>query len=270
MTTIDAYRGWQDDLYQLDATLNLRLGGVSAPANVPVCFVRRHPSSLHMRLVFLVLAALLSGHVSAASTCFGTTSAGRLESACNLPRTGKNFSTYSSILRAAGRTYLHCDVHKVMLDAYSSLETSNPDTVYVFGETGKKQGGLFNPHKTHQNGLSVDFMIPVVDRNGASVPLPTSIINKYGYDIDFTVDGKYKNLTIDYEAFASHLAALGESAKRNGVGIWRVIFDPKMQHELKTTKAWPLISHLTFSTRRSWVRHDDHYHVDFDVPCKPL
>ena len=157
-----------------------------------------------------------------------------------------------------------------MLDAYKILETSNPNKVFVYGETGKKLGGLFKPHKTHQNGLSVDFMIPVIDNRGNSVPLPTNILNKYGYNIDFTLDGKYEDLSIDYEAFAAHLAALVQSTKHNNIGIWRVIFDPKMQHELKRTNSWPLISHLMFTKKRSWVRHDDHYHIDFDVPCKAI
>ncbi|MDH5765520.1 MAG: replication initiation protein, partial [Gammaproteobacteria bacterium] len=25
---------------------------------------------------------------------------------------------------------------------------------------------------------------------------------------------------------------------------------------------------IQFSTKRSWVRHDEHYHVDFSIPCK--
>jgi len=223
-----------------------------------------------MRLTFFLLLALFSSQVLADSTCFGTTVAGRLEQACNLPRSGKNFSTYSSVLRLAGRTYVHCDVHDVLLEAYSTLESTNPDTVFVYGETGKKRGGRFKPHKTHQNGLSVDFMTPVLDSSGNSVPLPTNILNKYGYNIDFTLDGEFENLSIDYEAFAAHIAALKQAAKQQGIGIWRVIFDPEMQHELQNTKAWPLIADIKFSTRRSWVRHDDHYHVDFSVPCEAM
>ena len=142
--------------------------------------------------------------------------------------------------------------------------------MFVYGETGKKRGGRFKPHKTHQNGLSVDFMTPVLDSSGNSVPLPTNILNKYGYNIDFTLDGEFENLSIDYEAFAAHIAALKQAAKQQGIGIWRVIFDPEMQHELQNTKAWPLIADIKFSTRRSWVRHDDHYHVDFSVPCEAM
>lgn len=228
--------------------------------------LKRHSASLKLCSLLLIF----SSHSVAASTCFGTTSRGRLENACNLPASGSNFSAYSSVLRMAGRTYVHCDVSALILDAYEILELEAPGKQFVYGETGKKRGGQFKPHKTHQNGLSVDFMIPVIDKSGNSVPLPTSILNKFGYDIDFTLDGKFQNLTIDYEAFAAHLAALKLAASRRGTGIWRVLFDPEMQHELKSTEAWPQISDLEFSKKRSWVRHDDHYHVDFAVPCESL
>lgn len=225
---------------------------------------------LMWRVTHLPLLALLmlSSQAVAASTCFGTTSAGRLENACKLPSSGKNFATYSTLLHLAGRTYVHCDVSAVLLDAYSALESSHPKAVFVYAETGKKNGGQFKPHKTHQNGLSVDFMVPVKASNGKSVPLPTNVLNKYGYDIEFTLDGMYKNLSLDYESFAAHLAALKAAAATNNIKIWRVIFDPKMQGALKKTKAWSTISDLQFSKKRSWVRHDEHYHVDFIVPCE--
>jgi len=223
-----------------------------------------------MRTAALVCLLFTAAPALSNSICFGTTSAGRLENACKLPASGDNYSNYSSVLRMAGRTYVHCDVSKVMTNAYKALAESHPDTVFVYAETGKKKGGKFKPHKTHQNGLSVDFMVPVVNAKGESVPLPTSALNKYGYDINFTLEGRYKKLSIDYEAFAAHLAALKQAAANQNVGIWRVIFDPKMQHELKNTKAWPKISDLTFSQKRSWVRHDEHYHVDFVIPCEPL
>ena len=219
---------------------------------------------------FSIILALAISPVGAASTCFGTTSNGRLDGACKLPSSGENFDTYSHVLRLAGRTYVHCRVQRVVLDAYELVSRSQPDAIYVYGETGKKNGGPFPPHKTHQNGLSVDFMVPVVREDGASVALPTSIINKYGYDIDFSLDGKYENLRIDYEALASHLAALKIAANKEGIGIWRIIFDPEMQSALQKTATWPEISSMNFSTRRSWVRHDDHYHVDFVVPCEAM
>lgn len=113
-------------------------------------------------------------------------------------------------------------------------------------------------------------MVPVINDGGVSVPLPTNVLNRYGYSIEFTLDGRFDGLVIDYDAIASHLAALDEAARKRGSGITRVVFDPEMQPALKGVKSWNKIADLTFSKRRSWVRHDEHYHVDFAIPCESM
>lgn len=226
--------------------------------------------SMNLRVFFMASLLMSGGSVAAQSTCFGTTANGKLEGACKLPVSGQNYSAYSAMLSMVGRTYVHCDVKAVLLDAYTALQNVNSTWMFVYGETGRKRGGMFKPHKTHQNGLSVDFMVPVINADGIPARFPANILNKYGYSIDFNLDGEFEGLFIDYEAFAAHLAALKQAAADHGVDIWRIIFDPKMQPALKGTKAWSQISDLQFSTRRSWVRHDEHYHVDFSIPCKAL
>lgn len=204
------------------------------------------------------------------SECFGTTSNGHLKNGWKLPGSGPNFAAYSTVGRALGRTYVHSTVHSIVLDAYARVHDSAPDKIFVYGETGRRDGGQFKPHKTHRNGLSVDFMVPVSDSEGRSVPLETSVLNKWGYDLEFDTAGRLGAVRIDADAMAEHLYQLHLSAKRHDVDIWRVIFDPGLQSLLHRTIRWPYLSkHLTFSTRRSWVRHDQHYHVDFKIPCEP-
>lgn len=61
------------------------------------------------------------------------------------------------------------------------------------------------------------------------------------------------------------------AAKGRRVGIALVIFDAPFLPELFATPRGPYLrEHLKFMKGRPWVRHDEHYHVDFDVPCKPL
>ena len=220
------------------------------------------------------LLVLLSGPgnpVGAESVCRGTTANGALENGCKLPSSGANFSSYSHIGSFLGRTYVHCTVSEILRDSYSQLEQQAPGTRFVYGETGFARGGPFKPHKTHQNGLSVDFFVPVRDANRTPVDLPTHALNKWGYDIEFDSDGGFDGLTIDFEAMAAHILALHRVAQAHGVGIWRVIFDPRLQPKLHKTKAWPeLKGKVTFSERPSWVRHDEHYHVDFQIPCDPM
>jgi penicillin-insensitive murein endopeptidase len=222
-------------------------------------------------ILFASVFMALSPCLAEESICYGTTSKGALENACKLPEKGANFNAYSSLGTALGRTYLHCSVSDVVVEAYEVLSAEMPDKTFVYGETGWAKGGRFKPHKTHQNGLSVDFMVPVIDGKGNSVPLPTSAFNKYGYSLEFDDEGRIGELTIDFEAIASHILTLMAVADENGIGIWRVIFAPELQPFIKQTKAWlNLEGKVEFSKRKSWVRHDEHYHIDFTVPCRSL
>jgi penicillin-insensitive murein endopeptidase len=207
--------------------------------------------------------------LAAESTCHGTTANGRLENGVQLPRSGPNFVTYSDVARTAGRTYVHSEVREIILAAYKSLEQDQPSKLYKYAETGFENGGQFKPHKTHRNGLSVDFMTPVTNKKGESVHLPTYPWNRFGYDIEFDDKGRYEDLVIDYQALAAHLVALDKAAKARGHSLWRVIFDPQLQQGLFGTPYGPYIKdNIALSPKPSWVRHDEHYHVDFIVPCK--
>lgn len=222
--------------------------------------------------IFLLCATAAYGDQdSPESICYGTTQNGRLENGVKLQKGGPNFVPYSNLGVMIGRTYVHSKVREVILNAYRSLETSHPEKIYMYGETGLKKGGRFKPHKTHQNGLSVDFMVPVLDQQGKSVPLPTGPFNKGGYRIEFDKNGEYKNLTIDFEAMSAHIRALYIEAQKAGIEIWRVIFDPQLQEPLFNTEYGNYIrNHVSIPGKRSWIRHDEHYHVDFKLKCKPL
>ncbi|WP_223668612.1 penicillin-insensitive murein endopeptidase [Kangiella shandongensis] len=223
-------------------------------------------------LIFpLLTTTVLAQTSSKPSQCFGSTSNGRIAHAVQLPTSGKNYKSYSNLAATLGRTYVHTGVRDIVVGAYQNLARTHPSKVFKYAETGNKNGGLFSPHKTHQNGLSVDFMVPVTNAKGQSIHLPTHALNRYGYDIEFNKQGRYGKLKIDYEAMAAHIVALHQSAKKRGYDLWRVIFDPKLQTPLfQTSYKDYLKDNIQFTQRRSWVRHDEHYHVDFDIPCKTL
>jgi penicillin-insensitive murein endopeptidase len=76
---------------------------------------------------------------------------------------------------------------------------------------------------------------------------------------------------IDFEAMAEHLYQLSHTARNRGLGIEKVIFDPRLAVFLfKTKRASELQASLPFMKKKPWVRHDEHYHVDFSLPCRPL
>lgn len=219
-------------------------------------------------VLLVALGAIFEAVSAKESTCYGSTTNGRLENGVKLPPSGNNFIGYSSLARLTGRTYVHSTVKNIVVSAYGNLEQELPEKVFKYAETGFKEGGKFSPHKTHRNGLSVDFMTPVINENGKSVHLPTHPLNKFGYNIEFSSVGQYKNFTIDYEALAAHIVALDKQSKLLGYNLWRVIFDPELQVNLfHTSYGEYLRKNVQFSVKRSWVRHDEHYHVDFSIPC---
>lgn len=207
---------------------------------------------------------------AADSVCHGTPAKGRIERAVKLPANGKNFRAYSNIGVSLGRTYTHARVADAITDAYAALARSAPAKTFVYGETGFAKGGPFKPHKTHQNGLSVDFMVPVFDAKGRSVPLPGNAVNRYGYDIEFDANARYRDLRIDFEALAEHLVALDRAGRRSDALIGRVIFEPAFLPKLFATKRGAYLrKHIAFTPSKVWWRHDEHYHVDFAVDCRP-
>lgn len=174
---------------------------------------------------------------------------------------GENFSTYSFPLYLIGRTFAHEKVRSTILDAYAICETTSPETKYILGEIGWKNGGDFLPHRTHQKGTSVDFMSPYLKYEKSFSR--NNIFNLWGYKMEFDEEGETDKYQMDFEAIAQHLYALKRAARINGLVIQKVIFDPVLRKHLRKTSVWSKISSLPFSHKRVTWRHDDHYHVDF-------
>lgn len=203
------------------------------------------------------------------SLCFGNTSRGYIENAVQLPIRGDNFVVYNKLGYLLGRNYVHSKVLDVVIGTYSELAHKYPEIKYKYGETGWENGGNFEPHKTHQNGLSVDFMVPVVDKQGKSTYFSSDLSNKFGYGVEFNKKGKFENISIDFEAIALHLAHLHKVSLQQDIEIWRVIFAPEFRVKLlQTSQADYLRNNIKFMGNKAWIRHDEHYHVDFELKCR--
>lgn len=232
--------------------------------------VSHHPMRPLAPFLAIALAGLAIGAHGTDSQCFGTVSNGRIERSVKLPASGPNFSAYSALATSIGRTYVHSRVAEIVVAAYSALRVKTPAATYVYGETGWASGGRFRPHRTHQNGLSVDFFVPVKNAKGRSAALPTDVTTRFGYDIEFDSNARYNEYSIDFPALAEHLYQLHVAAKAQGVGIAQVIFETSYLPRLfATPRGAYLQQNVTFMKRKPWVRHDEHYHVDFAIPCKP-
>jgi penicillin-insensitive murein endopeptidase len=205
-----------------------------------------------------------------ASTCFGTPANGRIENAVPLSDKGANFAPYTKLGVLLGRTYVHATVRAIVEDAYEELKHDLPKVTFVYGETGLSHGGPMPPHRTHKNGTSVDFMVPVRKLDGSPALLPATPQNRFGYDLEFSTDGKLGDLHIDFNAITAHLAQLEKQARNRGVRIARVIFDPELTRRLSGTLQGKKLASLPFMKMKPWIRHDEHYHVDFAIDCRPL
>lgn len=167
-----------------------------------------------------------------------------------------------------GRTYVHATVRDIVEGAYAVLKHDLPEVKFVYGETGLKYGGPMPPHRTHMNGTSVDFMVPV-RRDGMAVKLPSTPLNRFGYDLEFDKNGKLDDLRIDFNAIAAHLFQMEKQARKRGARISRVIFDPELTRHLAGTPPGAKLVSLPFMKTKPWIRHDEHYHVDFAIDCQP-
>ncbi len=87
-----------------------------------------------------------------------------IQNAKRMPSDGSNFSTYSRCLSTVGRTHIHSELKTVLLESYKNLEITAPHIKWIYAEMGWKNGGHFWPHKTHRNGLCVDFIVPVINQ----------------------------------------------------------------------------------------------------------
>lgn len=219
---------------------------------------------------WLACAMLFMADVARAeSTCYGRVENGRIEGAVSLPREGPNFVRMAQGPISAGRVFVHSRVHDILMDAWAALAAERPKIRWVYGETGLPQGGPIPPHQTHQNGLSVDLFVPVVDKEGNSVQFPNRSDNGWGYQVDFNAAGENGTHAIDYAALGELLYHLQVAAKNRGSAISLVVFERELRPPLfRTARGNWLKQNIPFPNWDDRVRHDDHIHVNFAVECK--
>lgn len=199
---------------------------------------------------------------------YGSGGCGRLEGGEKLPCEGTNFEAFSSLACRLGRTWLHPLVAATLVDAYAALEQSEPGRRWQYGDLGLEEGGRLRPHRTHQSGIAADFFVPVVDAQGRAATVPIQAHRKFGYALEFDAAGRLPGtgLGIDFRALAAHLLALEEAGHHHGVMVERVIVTPDFHEALLAAEPKLAGMRGRFMRKEAWVRHDEHYHVDFSLP----
>lgn len=204
------------------------------------------------------------------SKSIGTVNNGRLENGIPFPFLGKNFHYFDTISYLQKRAFVHEKVYQLVLATYDSLYSINPSYRFGLMECSNENGGKIWPHKTHQNGLSVDFMSPLLIQGLQSETY--DYIGSQHYFMEFDEHGTYTvdpSHSIDFETIARHLEILKYLAPKYGLKVNKVILKLNLKDELFATKTGKkLQNEIYFAQHLSNLinnLHDDHYHVDFEL-----
>ena len=212
----------------------------------------------------------LSYKNSGKSKAKGSVRDGQLENAYLIPYSGKNFRYFSPLsYYLLNNGYTHSSTCQTVLDAYKICETTCPGIQFRIMECSDKKGGKLLIHRTHQNGTSVDFMVPKKKKSKQSTFWDH--LGMWHYLLEFNNQGQLnvnKNVAIDFETIGKHILALDDSARKNGMRIKKIILKIELKDDLYKTPSGKkvkargiyVVQGLTPIVNKV---HDDHYHVDF-------
>lgn len=203
------------------------------------------------------------------SASIGTVGNGTLKHAKLMPYKGKNFIYFDRGSYLAGRGFLHSLLRKSVLTTYDSLHLALPHRYFNIMECSNENGGKMFPHKTHQNGLSIDFMMPLIQNNKPYYGLDT--IGAAHYALTFDDEGKYSrdpSISIDFNLVARKILLLDYFARQNGLNIFKVIIKIELKDELFATEYGALLKASNIYVVQGLsplinALHDDHFHLDF-------
>lgn len=119
-------------------------------------------------LLFNLVLSACAKHVegTGSSISVGAVNNGHLKNGRRFPYSGENYKYFSSLSYLLfNRAWVHQDVLDCSLEAYQTCQQTCPDTRFLLMECSEKDGGRLWPHRTHQNGTSIDFGTPLI-KNG--------------------------------------------------------------------------------------------------------
>lgn len=208
------------------------------------------------------------------SQSIGTVSNGSIRNATLLPFSGEGYCYFDTSSYLQGRAFMHTGVADLLKSTFREFAERHPDRRCVLMECSHANGGRLYPHRTHQNGLSIDFMSFKL-KNG----LPFDSLDALGtahYFLEFDNSGHWNkdpNVVLDFESIAEEIYLLHRTAHQSGFKISKIIFKLELKDELFNTFYGKLLvqegiyfaRHLDAATN---ALHDDHFHIDFE-PMNP-
>lgn len=207
---------------------------------------------------------------SLASVCTGTEADGTLEHAKMLPFSGKNYRYFDTMSYVWGHAYMSDKMRNTLEASYAEMETLAPGRIFTYMETGLRNGGPIPGHRTHQNGRSIDLMVPLLKDSVPYYGLDT--IGGPHYQLQFDDKGRLKSdstVEIDFTLMGEQILSLERQAKKQGLHVKKVILMLALKPEFYATKPGKKVKakgiyfamNLPEATDK---QHDDHFHVDFE------
>lgn len=202
------------------------------------------------------------------SESIGNVSNGSLKHGKLVPYKGRNFMYFDRTSYLEGRAFLNDLALMSMLGMYDSLLTVLPQRYFNVMECSHEHGGKMFPHRTHQNGLSIDFMMPLLKDGKPYYGLDT--IGLEHYTLEFDDAGRYvkdTTISIDFDLVARQILILNHFAKQNGLAVFKLIIKIELKEELFATKYGQILKASDIYVVRGLspiinALHDDHFHID--------
>ncbi len=191
----------------------------------------------------------------------GTPNAGRLENGIQLPENTAYTLKSKNIMW--GSAYLITNLHKAIVTFRQDVDY---DGALIVSDISKKQGGHFDPHKSHQAGRDVDIWLPTL---------------RGVYKTKYLGDGRTKErrpfwYEVDWYATWGLMRALIKTGAVEAIFLDRIlqpyVFNAAKnmgatQEELEAWIQWP----AKYNNGKVFVQHSaDHYsHIHVRFRCAP-
>lgn len=201
----------------------------------------------------------------------GTTAKGTLENGKLVPYEGSNFEYFDTSSYLGGRAFLNDRVLKTFVEVYDTLSARHPGRKFRLMECSLRNGGPIPGHRTHQNGLSTDVMVPVVKNGEPYYDLDS--LGGWHYMLEFNNAGQLltdTTVVIDFNLLAEHVYLLNKIGKKHKVKVAKTIMKLELKDELYATVYGKKIKNAGIYFAMNLPdfinrNHDDHYHIDFEV-----
>lgn len=231
---------------------------------------------MQTRLFFLVFSLSLFScspkqiKGSGKSLSKGSVKQGSLENGRRFPKKGDDFKYFYKITYfIKGRAWVHSKICSAVIKAYQDFIQSMPNINFMILECSHKKGGKMHPHRTHQNGTSIDFAVPL--KKNKKPYHGDQWKGVWHYGMRFNENGECKGnkkVSIDFEDMAKHILALEKAARKRNMYLKKVLLKINLKDEFFSTPFG-----IEVKSKKIYFAkylppfiddfHDDHYHIDF-------